>query len=115
LAAAAMQATLEQKPDGDSAGWENPTTGHRGSVRPTVTFVSDAGFFCRDYEEALSLADGRNATIMNTACRDTKGYWAWLADWFCDLGTTGSMRATLPKLVGIQESLKNQYLGTREG
>lgn len=80
LAAATMQASLEQKPHGDSAGWENATNGNRGSVMPTVTFVSDAGFLCRDYEETLSLADGRHATIMNTACRDTKGYRAWIAD-----------------------------------
>lgn len=80
LAAQAMQASLEERPDGASGRWDNPDTGHRGNITPKATFVSDTGHFCRDYEEALIFADGRQVTVNNTACRDADGHWVWLAN-----------------------------------
>lgn len=79
LAAATMQQGLENERQGGTATWQNPASGHRGSITPRDTFVSESGHFCRVYDEELAFADGRSGTIVNTACRDHSGRWIWLA------------------------------------
>jgi surface antigen len=80
LATAALQDGLETKPNGTSADWTNRASGHRGSITPKATLVTDTGSFCRRYDEALMLADGRTTTLDNMACRDAEGRWIWIAD-----------------------------------
>ncbi len=78
LAATALQDGLEARPNGAPEPWRNPATGHAGSITPRATLVSDNGHFCRRYDEALVLADGRSTTLSNTACRDDAGRWVWV-------------------------------------
>lgn len=80
LATTTLQDSLESAPNGSTADWINPASGHRGSITPTATLVTDTGSFCRRYDEALMLADGRTTTLDNTACRDAEGRWIWIAD-----------------------------------
>jgi len=75
LAEAAVQQGLETRPNGMTETWHNPATGQAGAITPRVTMVSDSGHFCRRYDEALALADGRRTTLVDTACRDATGKW----------------------------------------
>jgi surface antigen len=77
LAATAMQATLEHESTGETRTWRNPETGHAGAMMPQRTYLSEAGFYCRDYQETLSV-DGRSETYADTACRDADGIWRWI-------------------------------------
>lgn len=78
LAAAALQAGLETGANGAGREWRNPSSGNAGSITPQETLISADGQFCRQYAERLALADGRQATLHHTACRDADGHWIWL-------------------------------------
>jgi surface antigen len=77
LAAATMEAALEHASHGETYIWRNPETGHSGAVRPQRTYLSEAGAYCRDYQETLTM-DGRSASYESTACRDAEGIWRWV-------------------------------------
>ena len=77
LAARLMQTTLESTPDGATRRWTNPQTGNSGEITPLRTYVSERGYFCRDYREEFALA-GDSGRFYHTACRDDSARWAWL-------------------------------------
>lgn len=76
LAARAMQETLEASPNGVSRAWHNPRSGNGGRILPTRTYVTDSGYFCREYAETLQLGS-ESDTRMLTACRADDGLWLW--------------------------------------
>lgn len=77
MAAAAMQAGLENRPDGNAERWTNPRTGFQGAIQPIKTYVSDQGYFCRSYREEITLPDGMHDATLNDACRNEDGVWVW--------------------------------------
>ena len=77
LAARLAQTTLESAPDGATRRWTNQQTGNSGEITPLRTYVSERGYFCRDYREALSVADN-TGRFYHTACRDDVAGWVWL-------------------------------------
>ena len=77
MAAAAMQAGLENRPDGDAERWTNPQTGLSGAIQPIKTYVSDQGYFCRSYREEIALPEGVHDATLNDACRNDDGVWVW--------------------------------------
>jgi surface antigen len=77
LAVTAMQATFEHASHGESRTWRNRETGHAGTVTPQRTYLSEAGSYCRDYQETLTV-DGRSEMYSSTACRDAEGMWRWV-------------------------------------
>jgi surface antigen len=77
LAAISMEAALEHASHGETHTWRNPDTGHAGAVMPQRTYLSEAGAYCRDYQETLTI-DGRSASYESTACRDAEGMWWWI-------------------------------------
>jgi surface antigen len=77
IAAKAMQAGLENRPDGDKENWTNPQTGRQGAIIPVATYVSDNGYFCRRYKEEMALTGGRYGVSFNEACRNDDGIWVW--------------------------------------
>jgi surface antigen len=77
LASRTMQSTLERAPDGSTRSWANEQTGHRGSLTPTRTYISDSGSFCREYREQLVVGQ-QSGSFYNTACRDENARWVWL-------------------------------------
>jgi surface antigen len=77
LASKTMQSTLESAPDGSTRSWANDQTGHRGSLTPTRTYVSDSGYFCREYREELVVGE-QSGNFYHAACRDENARWVWL-------------------------------------
>lgn len=79
LAVETMQLALETGSDGAVARWNNPETGNSGAVRPTRTYQTEGGYFCRDFEELLNVK-GNVATYDNHACRADDGIWRFYDD-----------------------------------
>jgi surface antigen len=77
LASRTMQSTLEGAPDGSTRTWANEQTGHRGSLTPTRTYISDSGYFCREYHEEL-VVGAKSGSFYHAACRDENARWVWL-------------------------------------
>jgi surface antigen len=77
LASRMMQNTLESAPDGATRSWVNERTGHRGSLTPTRTYVSESGYFCREYREELTVGT-QSGRFYQNACRDESARWVWL-------------------------------------
>ena len=72
-AAQSANAALERYPDGQSASWKNPNSGHAGSTTPTRTYDAAQGP-CREYQTSVVI-DGRTQTAYGTACRQPDGTW----------------------------------------
>jgi surface antigen len=77
LAAALLQEALETVPDGTARAWTNPATGNGGRVTPMRSYLSEGGYFCRDYQEELAIG-GQTGRFEHAACRDHAGLWIWL-------------------------------------
>ncbi len=74
LASAAKLKALEANRDGDAAAWRNAKTGNSGSVTPVRTFVTDAGVFCREYREVVSIGVEKGEAT-STGCRTGAKTW----------------------------------------
>jgi surface antigen len=77
LAAALLQDALETAPDGAAHAWTNQATGNSGRMTPMRSYLSEGGYFCRDYQEEL-LVGGQTGRFEHAACRDQAGLWIWL-------------------------------------
>ncbi|MCB2101229.1 MAG: hypothetical protein KDE22_10195, partial [Rhodobacterales bacterium] len=71
----ALQAALETRHSGQSAGWEAAAADEAGTVTPTRTFRNSQGRYCREYREEIRVG-GRSETVMGIACRLPEGGWA---------------------------------------
>ncbi|SLN59890.1 RT0821/Lpp0805 family surface protein [Oceanibacterium hippocampi] len=72
-AAQAQQAALERYPSGETIEWQNPDSGHYGSVTPLRTYRSD-GRYCREYTQTVWIG-GRQSEAYGEACRQPDGSW----------------------------------------
>jgi len=61
-------------PVGETISWNNPETGHSGSVTPTREGYSTASRYCREYEQEIRV-DGRRETATGQACQNANGTW----------------------------------------
>ena len=77
LASRLVQTTLESAPDGATRRWSNRQTGNGGAVTPLRSYVSEGGYFCRDYREELAVGTD-TGRFYHTACRGDAARWAWL-------------------------------------
>ena len=77
LAARLLQQTLETAPDATTRRWVNQETGHHGSITPVRTYLTEGGYFCRDYREELSVG-GQTGRFEHSACRNDAARWVWL-------------------------------------
>ena len=66
--------TMEKAPINATGQWQNPDTGHGGSVTPTRTFVTDTGTPCREFTQTVSIG-GKTEEAYGTACRQADGSW----------------------------------------
>lgn len=68
------QDTLENNQTGQSSTWENPDTGHSGSVTPTETYKTESGRYCREFHHTIYVG-GEAKDAYGTACRQPDGSW----------------------------------------
>lgn len=67
------QASLEHTRSGETSTWQNPDTGHTGSVTPTRTY-QDNGTYCREFQQSVTIG-GKTEDAYGTACRQPDGTW----------------------------------------
>ncbi len=61
-------------PIGETVRWDNPSSGHYGTVTPVRAGTSTSGRACREYTQTIYV-DGRSETGRGTACQNTDGTW----------------------------------------
>ena len=61
---------LETNRTGVTATWNNPDSGHSGTVTPTQTFQTASGQFCREYQQTVTIGGKTEAAY--TAPRAVK-------------------------------------------
>lgn len=62
-------------PVGQAISWNNPDSGHSGTITPTRTGVNNSGRTCREYTQTIYV-DGRQQTGVGQACQNTDGTWS---------------------------------------
>jgi surface antigen len=73
LQAEAAQKALETAPSGKPVAWNNPDSGHSGTVTVTHTYQS-GGSYCREYQQTVTIG-GKQEKGYGTACRQPDGSW----------------------------------------
>jgi surface antigen len=68
------QQALETTRSHQTSTWVNPDTGNSGTFTPVRTYRSEAGRYCREYEQTVTVA-GRQQQAYGTACRQPDGTW----------------------------------------
>jgi surface antigen len=68
--------TLNEAPTGKTWNWKNPKSGNGGTVTPTSPRVNEGGRVCRNFDETVTLKDGRTEKISARACRSRDGSWS---------------------------------------
>ena len=68
------QRSLETSPAGSTATWENPDSGHSGTITPTLTYERNTGEYCREYQQTVRVG-GNVEEAFGTACRQEDGTW----------------------------------------
>lgn len=68
------QRAFETAPAGQATTWQNPDSGHSGSITPTRTFQQANGAYCREFQQSVVVA-GKTQQAFGTACRQPDGQW----------------------------------------
>ncbi len=69
------QYTLERAPTGKRGPiWRNPDRRTRGYTVPTSTYTTNAGVYCREYQQVIVIG-GKKQEAYGTACRQPDGSW----------------------------------------
>jgi surface antigen len=68
------QRALEANPAGQASSWQNPDSGHSGSMTPTRTYQTSQGQYCREYQQTVVVGGGSEEAY-GTACRQPDGSW----------------------------------------
>ena len=66
--------TMEKAPVNAVGKWENPDSGHGGSVSPTRTYITTEGTPCREFTQSVTIG-GQTEQAYGTACRQADGSW----------------------------------------
>lgn len=73
-ASEAQYEALEYVPSGYSTTWQNPDSGHYGTVVPTRSYETSSGSHCREFQHGATVG-GRTEWVYGTACRTPDGQW----------------------------------------
>ncbi|MDE0174320.1 MAG: RT0821/Lpp0805 family surface protein [Defluviicoccus sp.] len=68
------QGALEKNRTGAASEWRNPDSGNQGTVTPTRTYRTEAGRYCREYRQTITVG-GRTEEGYGRACRQPDGSW----------------------------------------
>jgi surface antigen len=74
MAAEAAQRAFDSNPTGTASVWNNPDSGHSGSITPTKTYQLANGQYCRMYTQTINVGNEPQQTY-GTACRQPDGSW----------------------------------------
>jgi surface antigen len=74
---AALQDALETKKSGTVVAFASGQADIHGSIRPTRTYKSRSGHWCREFSEVIEI-DGSREFRQGLACRENSGVWARL-------------------------------------
>ena len=74
MAAEAAQRAFDANPTGQASVWNNPDSGHSGSITPTKTYQLANGQYCRMYTQTVNVGNEPQQTY-GTACRQPDGTW----------------------------------------
>src|SRR5215813_2214107 len=74
MAAEAAQRAFDSNPTGTASVWNNPDSGHSGSITPTKTYQLANGQYCRMYTQNIQIGNDTHQTT-GTACRQPDGSW----------------------------------------
>jgi surface antigen len=74
MATQAATQAFEQNPSGQASAWNNPDSGHSGSITPTKTYQLASGQYCREYTQTITIGGEQHQTY-GTACRQADGTW----------------------------------------
>jgi surface antigen len=69
-----VQQTLEKAPDNSTGSWNNPNSGHSGTVVPTQTYQASNGQYCREFQTSV-VVGGETQQGYGRACRQPDGSW----------------------------------------
>lgn len=61
-------------PIGQTIHWNNPDSGHTGSVTPVRDGTSASGQYCREFQQTVDIG-GQKQQAYGTACRQPDGSW----------------------------------------
>jgi surface antigen len=70
----AGQQAFESARTGQAITWNNPDSGHSGTVVPTRTYEQAPGQYCREYQQTI-MVGGERQQSFGTACRQSDGTW----------------------------------------
>lgn len=54
--------------------WQNPDSGHYGTVTPQPAYTNTQGQYCREYQQTVTIG-GQVEQAYGTACRQPDGTW----------------------------------------
>jgi surface antigen len=74
IAANNAQHTFETARTGQTTTWQNPDSGHSGTMTPTHTYQAADGQYCREYQQEITVG-GEKHQSYGTACRQPDGTW----------------------------------------
>ncbi len=73
----AMQQAEQQAhaaPLGNTIAWNNPDSGHSGTITPLKDGTAASGAYCREYQTTVTI-DGKTEEAVGTACQRADGTW----------------------------------------
>jgi surface antigen len=74
VAATRAESKAYQAPIGHSVTWNNPDSGHAGTITPVREGTDSSGRYCREFQQQVVI-DGRTQSAHGTACREPDGSW----------------------------------------
>jgi surface antigen len=66
--------TAHAAPVGETITWNNPDSGHSGTVTPIRDGTSSSGSYCREFQQTVTIG-GQTEEAYGTACRQPDGSW----------------------------------------
>ncbi|MDH3596170.1 MAG: RT0821/Lpp0805 family surface protein [Rhodospirillales bacterium] len=66
--------TAHTAPVGETITWNNPDSGHSGTVTPIRDGTSSSGSYCREFQQTVTIG-GQTEEAYGTACRQPDGSW----------------------------------------
>jgi surface antigen len=70
----AQRAHTQALNSGQTIHWQNPDSGHYGSVQPTRTGYTETGQTCREFQTTVTVG-GQPEQAYGTACQQSDGSW----------------------------------------